>query len=147
MSTLRQKYRKEYRTWLRMIAKCEDPAHDKYPWYGGRGITVCWSWRNSFEQFLSDMGPAPSRSHTIGRLENDLGYEPENCAWQTWKEQAQNRRTSRVVELCGTRKTIAQWADGLGVDRRVVWRRLQRGWDKVRALTTGPANPGERKAA
>ena len=82
---------KEYRAWLSMVARCSDPNYHAWHRYGGRGIGICQCWRASFEAFLADIGPAPSPSMSLGRLDNDGDYEPGNCAWQTAKQQAATR--------------------------------------------------------
>lgn len=77
--------------WNGMKQRCFNPNAPKFKHYGGRGITVCNAWRNSFEQFRSDMGiPPPGRS--IDRINNDGNYEPGNCRWATWQEQCRNQR-------------------------------------------------------
>lgn len=86
---------KLYGAWSTMIQRCTNPALKCWKNYGGRGITVCNRWRNSFENFFSDMGLRPSGKHTLDRKNNDLGYSPQNCKWATWKEQANNRRERR----------------------------------------------------
>ncbi|MFJ5151393.1 hypothetical protein ACIQCF_07355 [Streptomyces sp. NPDC088353] len=82
----------EYRIWQGMKWRCLNPNYKPYPNYGGRGITVCDRWRDSFEAFLADVGPRPSPNHTLDRIDNDGNYEPGNVAWRTYKEQAQNKR-------------------------------------------------------
>lgn len=83
----------EYRSWDAMKQRCLNPNDQKYPRYGGRGITICDRWLNSFESFLADMGRKPSPIHTIDRYpENDGNYEPGNCRWATPHQQADNRQ-------------------------------------------------------
>lgn len=117
---------KEYRCWKRIISRCTNPDDPRWPWYGQRGIRVCERWQESFENFLADMGPAPTPKHTIERENNHLGYHPQNCSWATMKEQGQNRRSNVFLICNGRRLTMAQWADSIGVDRRVLWKRLKR---------------------
>lgn len=82
---------KEYSTWGNIKARCHNKNSPNYYRYGGRGITVCDRWLQSYKNFLEDMGRAPSPQHTIDRINNDGNYEPSNCKWATQKEQASHR--------------------------------------------------------
>lgn len=86
----------EYTAWYCMIQRCDNPKNKDYAHYGGRGITVCERWGNSFENFYRDMGDKPSPRHSIDRIDNSKGYSPDNCIWATKAQQARNRRKSSL---------------------------------------------------
>lgn len=82
----------EHNTWKAMIQRCTNPKSNSYLRYGGRGITVCDRWRQSFDDFLSDMGKKPTPDLTIERKNNDGNYEPSNCVWADRTTQILNSR-------------------------------------------------------
>ena len=89
----RAKHHPLYVVWTSMMKRCSNTACKDWPNYGGRGITVCAEWRNSFDAFLADMGPRPDGT-SLDRMNNDGNYEPCNCRWATRIEQNHNQRKS-----------------------------------------------------
>jgi len=82
----------EYNAWTGMVKRCKNPKNRKYKYWGGRGVTVCKRWLNSFPSFLADMGTRPGPGYSIDRIDNDGNYEPGNCRWATAKQQNNNLR-------------------------------------------------------
>ena len=117
----------EYSNWRNMITRCYNSKHSHYDDYGGRGITVCDEWKESFEAFLRDMGTRPSPIHSIDRLDNDKGYSKENCRWATLVEQANNKRNNLICEFDGEKKTLSEWCRELDVDYCLTYYYLQQG--------------------
>lgn len=126
----------EYMARTKMIMRCENPKDPKFPSYGGRGITVCRAWRESFAAFFRDMGPRPSASHSLDRVDNDGNYEPSNCRWATKTEQSRNRSNARLLTHDGATLGLAEWAEVTGITETAIRTRIDRkGWSVADALT------------
>ena len=125
----------EYTAWDRMIQRCENPKHHAYHNYGGRGISICKKWRNSYEAFLADVGRRPSSKHSLDRIKNNQGYKPSNVRWATAKQQQRNTRTNRVLKFRDKALCVSEWAERLGTTKLVILNRLRLGWSIERTLT------------
>ena len=134
----RRKETPEYRCWKSIKTRCYNPAYKHYSNYGARGIQVCNSWRNSFAQFLLDMGPRPSENHSIDRKDNNGHYCPENCYWATQKEQRRNKRTNRLITIQGTTMCLADWLEQTGTKRSTFEWRDKNGWTEEEAIFGRP---------
>ncbi len=132
---------KEWRIWAGMKNRCYNETVRGYQNYGGRGIVVCDRWltgdgvRGGFECFYSDIGPRPSPSHSIDRINNDGNYEPGNCRWATTAEQSINTRTIPRIEWRGWTLSAHEWAAATGIPASQIEKRIGRGWSADRALT------------
>jgi NUMOD3 motif len=134
----------EYAAWQSMRAACNIPTGIRYATCGALGVIVCERW-NSYEFFLSDMGRKPSPRHGLMRWPDRSGnYEPGNVKWASKREQISASRTpDRLFSLNGRSMILVAWCEEFSASFSLVWRRLRRGWDLHRALTT----PNTRKSA
>ena len=94
-------YTPEFNIWTSMKMRCENPNHHAYASYGGRGIKVCERWKNSFPNFIADMGYRPSSEYSIERIKVNEGYNPDNCKWIPKREQPKNTRATKLIEYNG----------------------------------------------
>lgn len=81
--------------WYRMVRRCTNPREAGYKNYGGRGISVCEAWIDPAVYIAyveQELGPQPSSSYSIDRIDNDGDYEPGNIRWATRSVQCSNQR-------------------------------------------------------
>ncbi|MGZ8172977.1 MAG: hypothetical protein ACXWT8_07125 [Methylobacter sp.] len=114
-----------YNSWAGVIQRCNNENSISYKRYGGRGIFVCERWM-SFENFFEDMGERPE-GMTLDRKDNDGNYESENCRWATRKEQANNTRRNRFVNLNGKSVSIKEAAKIRGIRVGLIYERVNAG--------------------
>lgn len=126
----------EFEAWSGMRKRCANPNKHDWERYGGRGITVCDRWLNSFQNFLDDMGRRPSKNHSIDRIDNSKGYSPENCRWATRIDQQRNRRSNRMLTHKGQTLCVVAWSEIVGNSSKTILNRLNRGWTVAMALET-----------
>lgn len=126
-----------YTTYQNMLARCYRPSSPNFKNYGAAGISVCERWRESFANFLSDMGERPNGA-TIDRIDSSGNYSPENCRWATIEEQQSNISSNVFLTFNGETMHINAWARKLGIDAsRIAWR-LRHGWSTEQSLTIEP---------
>lgn len=138
--THRMSNSREHNAWCNMKGRCYSKGTKRYKDYGGRGISVCERWLNSFENFFADMGPMPE-GMSLDRIDNNGPYSPENCRWATRKEQQRNSRRNVRLTFNGITLGVTEWSErpeiqNLGITFAVLQSRVFRGWDHGRALTT-----------
>lgn len=124
----------EYKIWTDIKTRCYNKNHRSYGYYGARGIKVCDRWVNSFDNFISDVGPRPSKDHSIDRIDFNLGYSPENCRWATNKEQARNKRNNVFVEYNGKKMLLVEASEKSGIPVTCLRARLLTGSDLFEPL-------------
>lgn len=130
--------------WISMTQRCSNPHGKRYKNYGGRDISVCKEWLNSFEAFYEwSMKNGYASNLTLDRIDNNGNYCPENCRYITNAQQQLNRSNNHYVAINGISKTIKEWCDLSGVNRNLFNWRLWYGWTGVKLLR--PANTGNYK--
>jgi lambda repressor-like predicted transcriptional regulator len=122
---------KTYSSWSGMKNRCLNKNNNRYHQYGGRGISICERWIDSFENFLEDMGECPD-SHSIGRIDNDGSYCKDNCRWETAKQQSRNK--TNTVRVLG--ESATDIAERIGMARSTLTTRIKRGWNEDVAVNT-----------
>lgn len=129
-----KRYTPEYAIWCTMKARTSNPNSQVFANYGGRGITVCQRWVESFECFLSDVGNRPTSKHSIERIDVNGNYEPGNVEWATMKSQQRNRRNNHLITIDGATKCLTEWSDISGIGVSTIIRRLNLGWNAINAV-------------
>lgn len=126
----------EYRAWTSMWSRVKGTGgEEKRPYYVDKGITVCDRWKQ-FEAFYADMGPRPSREHSVDRKDNSKGYSPDNCRWATPTEQMRNRDVNNLITHKGVTKCLSEWAESKGLKDTTLQMRLAAGWGVEDAIET-----------
>lgn len=123
-----------YGVYRSMMDRCRLPSHRAWKNYGGRGITVCARWQESFENFWADMGPSYQHGLELDRQDNNQGYSPENCRWVSRRTNTRNKRNSLAVD-------IPLLAQETGISRSTLYYRLKHG------LSLTSSTPGRSTAS
>lgn len=131
----------EYVIWINIKARCFNAGHPSFHNYGGRGVSMCEKWKNSFSDFIKDVGSRPSLHHSLDRYPDKNGnYEPGNIRWATPKEQGRNRRDNVIISHHGQTMCVSEWAEKLGLTDSLINDRLKLGYSPEKALFVGRYN-------
>lgn len=118
-----------YLTWKSMKTRCYNPNAKSYKYYGGRGISVYWSWLEDFWIFVEDMYPSFEEGKTLDRVDNKQGYSPWNCRWSSHEEQANNQgREYTKILYCGEFYTESQLNKLTSIPRTTLQARRRKGY-------------------
>lgn len=126
-----------YPTWWGMMRRCYNKSAHNFQRYGGRGIDVCAEWHDPkvFIAWARKTAGHKQKGLTLDRKNNSLGYSPENCCWATYKQQARNRRSNRILSIGGVEKPFSEWCEHYGIDPAVVRERIKLGWSEEDAIS------------
>lgn len=139
ITTHGQSRTKLFHTWQHMKARCNNPHHKHYKYYGGKGIKVCQEWENDFTIFAEwSNNNGYVEGLTIDRIDPSKGYEPSNCKWATRQEQQSHLSSCLVYEIDGVSHNLSDWCKIYNRPHETVRKRLLNGWDIVSALTVPP---------
>lgn len=130
-----------------MLNRCYNKKEKAYKNYGARGITICKEWLNNRLNFYYwAISNGYKDGLTIERIDNNKGYSPDNCKWDTYKQQARNTRRNLIITYKEKSLCLATWCEKLGLDYRLTEGRLRRGWSVERAFNTkGPLSYWSRR--
>jgi hypothetical protein len=126
----------EYCIWRAMKQRCYNIRKTKNASYHKAGITVCERWLHSFANFYEDMGPRPGGRYTLERVDNKLGYSPENCVWDTGRVQAGNRGNTIFLTVGGVTMRMVEWAALKSINYMTLYSRIENGWTAEAAVLT-----------
>ena len=135
--TLKHGYWKSrlYNIWRGMLKRCYLVTSKDYDRYGGRGITICDEWKNDFKAFYEwAMANGYEDNLSIDRIDVNGNYQPENCRWITNKQQANNKRSNKLITYNGKTHNITEWANILNIPRYLIYNRLKANWSIEKAL-------------
>jgi hypothetical protein len=140
-------YSRLFNIWHRMKLRCSNTKHRQYDRYGGRGITVCQEWFDDYLAFKAwSLANGYAETLSIDRINNDLGYFPENCRWTTMQVQQTNRSDNIPLTAWGETKTIGEWARDprCSVGKTSLYRRFREGLSAEEAIAAPKRKKGQR---
>lgn len=129
-----------YLAWEAIKQRCENTNNSEYYRYGAIGRKMCKKWYESFEAFYDDVSKLPhfgEKGYTLDRIDNTIGYEPNNVRWADKITQANNRKDNHYIEFNGKKQSLSQWAREYSIPYSVLSQRINKyHWDFEKAIST-----------
>lgn len=120
-----------------MKDRCYRENDKRYKDYGERGITICQEWLNDFQAFYDwAMANGYREDLTIDRIDVNGNYEPSNCRWVAWEEQARNKRSNRLITIENETLPLVLWLKRVNMKKTTFYHRVKRGWSEEKAILT-----------
>jgi hypothetical protein len=127
----------QWHVWCNLRYRCSNPDHPKFSHYGGRGISVCNSWANSFEAFWANMKAGYEPGLYLDRIDNNGNYEPGNCRWVTPRASMENRSVSISIVFEGETMSLSEAARRNGLEYRTLLYRFKNGFPESKLFFKG----------
>jgi hypothetical protein len=125
-----------YKKWTGIITRCYNPKCKSYKNYGGRGITMCEEWRNSYEAFRDwALAHGFREGLQIDRIDTNGNYCPSNCRWITSKQNQRNRTNNRLLTAFGVTQPMSVWCEEFDINEGTLRKRMKLKWTMEDALT------------
>jgi hypothetical protein len=125
------------KVWVTMRQRCYNPKAISYPYYGGRGIGVCPEWREESLLFYTwAIENGWKKGLELDRIDNEIGYSPDNCRFVSNSENARNRRSNVPLTYDGQTMLAIEWSEKININYRLLINRLHRGWTAEKALSS-----------
>lgn len=134
------------RVWYEIRKRCTNKNYKHFNHYGGRGITMCNEWWDSFQAFYDwSVSNGYKEGLTLDRIDVNGNYCPDNCRWVNRKVQANNTRSNHYITFNGETHTMSEWAEITGISYSTLRSRINLyKWDINKALTIPVKNRGEK---
>lgn len=118
-----------YHKWIGMLSRCKEVTGDHAKYYFDHGIRVCEEWATDYVSFRKwSLANGYTKGMSLDRIDNDRGYEPDNCRWVTMKDQGRNKRNNRLITIDGETRPMSFWCEVYNTYPQLVGGRLSRGW-------------------
>lgn len=127
-----------YFIWKSIKQRCTNKNSKRYKDYGKRGIELFKDWQEDYKKFFEwSISNGYKKGLSIDRIDNNIGYFPDNCRWTDRVTQANNKRNNVILKYNGEEKTITEWSKQLNIPRQIISSRYYSKW-KIEEIFNKP---------